>query len=265
SKIIRYAVVGGTIVTVLTSGIVYSQIHPATDSPSEFKVITYNIQQGYSNDGTFNYLGVYETLRDSGADIIGLQETETSRVTSLDMSIIQWLAWKLNMYAYEGPALNDLCYGIALLSRYPITSVELELMPSRGEQTAFISAMINLGGTTINVIVTHFGEYLDDRTAQAVAIYHYVEKLTSSRNILVGDFNTEYGEEPYNITTSIYLDAWLQIYPSGTNGTGFTGNTSGDHRIDMIFYYGLTCTAIEVLTYTTASDHKPVVATFSIE
>lgn len=265
SRIIRYAVPIIAILLLIPSAIVYASINPATTSPNELKVITYNIQQGYSDDGSFNYKGVYEVLRDSGADIIGLQETETSRVTSAQMSIVQWLASKLDMYSYEGPALNDLCYGIGLLSRYPIISVDLQLMPSRGEQTAFISAMIDVGGSTINVIVTHFGEYYDDRLAQAIAIYDYVEKLTVSSSILIGDFNTEYGEQPYNVTIAKYKDAWMELYPTGEDENGFSGNTSGTHRIDMIFYYGfLTCIDIQVLTDAVASDHKPVIATFSL-
>ncbi|MHA1400093.1 MAG: endonuclease/exonuclease/phosphatase family protein [Candidatus Heimdallarchaeaceae archaeon] len=263
SKIYRIIVVFAAIAILIPSAIIYGRTQiPQTQTPTELKVVTYNIQQGFSEDGNFNFHAVYSTLADINADIIGLQETETNRITSLNMDIVQWLAWKLNMYYYQGPALSDLCYGIALLSRYPIKSAEVVLMPSEGEQTAYITSIIEVGSYELNIIVTHFGEYLEDRINQAYSIYQYIQSSSYSRSILLGDFNSEYGSDPYNIITQIYHDAWLRIYPTGLNATGYEGNTSGEHRIDLIFYFGLNALSCRVITESLAADHKPVSASF---
>ena len=44
------------------------------------RILTYNIQQGYSEDGVKNFTGQLDVLRDVDADIIGLQETDSIRV-----------------------------------------------------------------------------------------------------------------------------------------------------------------------------------------
>ncbi len=267
TRISFYSLVTFVTMAFIFSSIFYNVQQSVTypNSPN-LKVVTYNIQQGYSNNGKYNYHSVYLTLQELDADLISLQETETNRITSGNMDIVQWLAWKLNMYYVEGPALDDLCYGVGLLSRYPIESYSVHLMPSEGEQTAFISAIIKYNNKEINIIATHFGEHPKDKLDQAETIYHYVNNLPYSYGLLMGDFNVENGSDPYSVLTQKYHDSWLALYPSGTNTTGYNGDSCGDTRIDLIFYYGQwTVHYCRVVTESLASDHKPVVAIMSVK
>lgn len=64
--------------------------------------MTYNVHQGLSLEGRNNFARVLETIRASGANIIGLQESDTSKITSANSDIVQYLATELGMYSYYG-------------------------------------------------------------------------------------------------------------------------------------------------------------------
>ena len=83
-------------------------------------------------------------------------------------------------------------------------------------------------------------------------------------DLLLGDFNAISNLTEYSIIRTLFNDSWMTVYPSGINGTSYNGSTAEDYRIDYIFYTNIICTACEVITESTASDHKPVVAIFSI-
>lgn len=237
-------------------------------APSTIKVCTYNIFQGFDENGQFNYESVYETLSTIDADIIGLQETETGRITNLNSDIVRYLATRLDFYYYQAPAISESVYGIAILSRYPIIETSLEPLPSATDKRAYISATIDLGDKEINVIVTHFsydGSNIidtDNRFDQANTIIDSTHALNA--DLLIGDFNAISNLTEYSIIRTLFNDSWLTVYPSGINGTSYNGATSEEYRIDYIFYTNIICTACEVITESTASDHKPVVAIFSI-
>ena len=59
--------------------------------------MTYNVHKGLSLEGRNNFARVLETIRASGANIIGLQESDTSKITSANSDIVQYLATELGM------------------------------------------------------------------------------------------------------------------------------------------------------------------------
>ncbi|HEX9013097.1 MAG TPA: hypothetical protein VF813_06265, partial [Anaerolineaceae bacterium] len=68
---------------------------PAPSAETRLRVLTYNIQQGYSADGQKNYLGQLRVMRAADADIIGLQETDTSRIAGGNDDLVGFLASQL--------------------------------------------------------------------------------------------------------------------------------------------------------------------------
>ncbi|MFW9922902.1 MAG: endonuclease/exonuclease/phosphatase family protein, partial [Candidatus Thorarchaeota archaeon] len=111
-----------------------------TGTPTSLKVVTFNIQQGYDISGNLNFSGILADLRNINADIIGLQESDTCRISSGNGDIVRFLAIKLHMYSYFGPKTVTGTFGIALLSKYPIANTKTHFMYSEGEQTATIEA-----------------------------------------------------------------------------------------------------------------------------
>ncbi len=131
---------------------------PAATQPVEaFRVLTYNIQQGYSRDGQSNFEGQLDLIRQTEADIIGLQECDTARIANGNIDIVRYFADRLDMHSYYGPTTTVGTFGIALLSKYPIQHPRTFYLYSLGEQTVVIEAQISVGGETFKVYVTYLG------------------------------------------------------------------------------------------------------------
>ncbi|HZK29381.1 MAG TPA: endonuclease/exonuclease/phosphatase family protein, partial [Clostridia bacterium] len=126
-------------------------------SPRSLKVVTYNIQQGYSEDGQEGFDQQLSLLRELDADVIGLQESDNARIAGGNADIVRYFADKLGMYSYYGPKTVVGTFGIALLSKHPIHHPQTHFMFSEGEQTAMIQASIHVGDKDFNIFVTHLG------------------------------------------------------------------------------------------------------------
>jgi len=213
----------------------------------ELKILTYNIQQGYSDEGLKNYGGQLDVIRGIDADIIGLQESDTNRIANGNADIVRYFADKLNMYSYFGPKTVTGTFGIALLSKFPIENPRTFYMYSEGEQTATIEAQITVAGEIYNVYVTHLGN--GGPLVQQQAILEVVEGVENV--ILIGDFNFRPDSEQYSLTTQTLDDAWLFRWPGGVTDQGID-------PLDRIDHTFLTPgTTVDESTYNPdpASDH----------
>ena len=199
------------------------------------KIFTYNIQQGYSEDGVRNFDGQLALLREADPDILGLQESDTNRLAGGNCVAVRYFADKLNMYSYYGPTPVTGTFGVALLSKYPIRNPETFFLYSHGprrgrhvkEQTAAIRAEITVGEKTFTVVVTHLGNRGPVIQQQAV-----VAGLRGAENaVVMGDFNFRPGSDAYQFTTQSLEDSWV-VYGGG-NVEGREADNR--QRIDHIF------------------------------
>ena len=204
-------------------------LSPDPDIPTqpqpELKILTYNIQQGYSAEGLKNYSGQLEEIREINADLIGLQESDTNRIANGNADIVRYFADKLNLYSYFGPKTVTGTFGVALLSKYPIENPRTFYMYSEGEQTATIEAQITVEGKTFNVYVTHLGN--GGPMIQQQAILEAVDGKDDV--ILIGDFNFRPDSEQYSLTTQTLDDAWLVRWPGGAADQGIDPLDRIDH------------------------------------
>jgi len=217
------------------------------DQKASLRILTYNIQQGYSKDGTRNYDGQLDLIRGLDADVIGLQECDTNRIAGGNSDIVRYLADSLDLYSYYGPKTVPGTFGIALLSKYPIENPRTFYMYSAGEQTATIEAQITVGDRTFNLFVTHLGNGGPIVQQEAV-----MQELEGQENIiLMGDFNFRPETDQYQLTTSMLDDSWLLKWPQGTESQGI--DPAG--RIDHIFVSPGTAVADSQYLAGPQSDH----------
>jgi endonuclease/exonuclease/phosphatase family metal-dependent hydrolase len=199
---------------------------PAEDKNS-LRILTYNIQQGYNEEGLKNFHGQLDLIESMQADLVGLQESDTARIAGGNADVVRYLADRLNMYSYYGPTTVTGTFGIALLSRYPLDNGRTFFMYSEGEQTAAIEAEVVVDGRRFHVLVTHLGNGGPLIQQQQVLV-----RLDGRENVIaVGDFNFRPESEQYALTTMMLEDAWLaaaqqRMIPEGQNI---------DRRIDHIF------------------------------
>src|SRR5699024_2366415 len=100
----------------------------------QIKVGTYNIQAGMDNDGEYNLNSTAEVIRESGADIIGLNEVDVHWGERSDFAnTVKELADELDMEYFFAPIYDmdplnpgepNRQYGVAVLSKYPIIHAE---------------------------------------------------------------------------------------------------------------------------------------------
>ncbi|MHA2334856.1 MAG: endonuclease/exonuclease/phosphatase family protein, partial [Candidatus Hodarchaeales archaeon] len=198
---------------------------PVPDVRTSIKVLTYNIQQGYNEDGIKNFDGQLNILREVDADIIGLQECDTARIANGNGDVVRYFANSLNLHSYYGPTTTVGTFGISLLSKYPILNAQTFYMYSEGEQTATIKAQVQIGTTLFNVYVTHLGN--GGPIVQQEAI---MDEISGENNvILMGDFNFRPFTEQYNLTTTILDDSWLLQWPTGVDDLAYNASSRIDH------------------------------------
>jgi endonuclease/exonuclease/phosphatase family metal-dependent hydrolase len=191
------------------------------------RVLTYNIQQGYSARGSRAPQAQLELMRQIDADIIGLQETDTNRIAGGNADLVRFFADGLGMYSYYGPKVVPGTFGIALLSKYPIEQPRTFYLFSEGEQTAAIQAVIPVGDRRLNVFVTHLGN-----GGPLVQQEEFLAEAGRQDDVIaMGDFNFRPDSEQYALTVEQLRDAWLSRWPGGADDQG---DNPAD-RIDHVF------------------------------
>jgi endonuclease/exonuclease/phosphatase family metal-dependent hydrolase len=216
-----------------------------------FTVLTYNIQQGYSEEGMWNFDGQLALVQRVDPDIIGLQESDTNRIAGGNKDVVGYFANKLDMHQYYGPSPVTGTFGIALLSKYPIQAPKTYFVYSVGEQVAVIEAQITINEKTYNVYVNHLGN-----GGPIIQQEQFLEIVSGKRNIIaIGDYNFRPKTDQYRITMEALEDAF-DLSPVMRVEDEF----DTEDRIDHIFVSPEI--QIEKATYiiSNASDHPAMFA-----
>ena len=191
------------------------------------KIMTYNIQQGFDEEGNKNLEGQLAVIRSLNPDILGLQESDTARIANGNVDAVRYFADRLDMYSYYGPTTTTGTFGIALLSKYPIENPKTFFMYSSGEQTATIEAKISAEGKTYQIFVTHLGN-----GGPKIQLENILTRIDDLKNVIaMGDFNFRPTTDQYDLITSTLADSWLLKWPGGKETPGLLA----DQRIDHIF------------------------------
>ncbi|MGD7705224.1 endonuclease/exonuclease/phosphatase family protein [Microlunatus sp. Y2014] len=239
--------------------------------PVPVRVMTYNIHAGANAQHVFDLQPQIEVIRESGADIVGMQEVDHHWSARSDwISEVEVMAEALGMFAFFGPILdNDPInpgeprrqFGCATLSKYPfILTQDHEILRYADGRYAFgfPQVRVNVDGAHVDVFNSHL-DYRGDpfiRTGQNADMIRIASQFTGQQ-ILLGDLNARPAQPEMQPLWEHWDDAWL----AEGEGPGYTFNAiTPDRRIDYILLKnGPQVTNIEVLD-TQASDHRPLVA-----
>ncbi|MBF8185317.1 endonuclease/exonuclease/phosphatase family protein [Nonomuraea sp. K274] len=232
----------------------------AAQAATSLVVLGWNIH-GESADMT----AIAKVIRDSGANIVTLQEIHRRPDADQVRQLADELGWNITANAHFGAGDNvGPCddpqpgmAGNAILSSYKIlerVTIPLTDFATCPVNRSMAGAKLDLGGgTSITVFSTHLSPGLSAtsvarREAQADKVRTYFGSRTGL--ILTGDFNAK----PTDTLSRKFVSAgWLDTGAKYANKP-----TLGDARIDYIYTKGVTTTSGSVLS-TTASDHRPLV------
>jgi endonuclease/exonuclease/phosphatase family metal-dependent hydrolase len=243
---------------------------PTTES-REVRVLVYNLHAGKDASGADNLARVADLVRQTGADIVLVQEVDrgTRRSGAVDQPAV--LARGTGFTVVFGKTLDydGGEYGIAVLSRWPMMRDTLMRLPveppqqrSGGSYEPRGAQRVIVRGPTgeLALINTHLDASREDhyRRQEARTVVAIVRGAASPA-LAGGDFNsTPDSEVQAEIRQAGLRDAWAEC----GRGHGFTYPADRPiKRIDYLYLTGTaTCTRAVVLE-TTASDHRPLLVT----
>ncbi|MHA1584210.1 MAG: endonuclease/exonuclease/phosphatase family protein [Promethearchaeota archaeon] len=192
-------------------------------------IMTFNIQMGVNRSGNKNYDSQLKLIKDINPDIIGLQESDSSKPGGGNSDVVRYFADKLGYYSYYGPKKVTGTYGNAILSRYPITNALTFFSYSDEDEIGTAQVQIKVGSEIINVFNSHPAGSADAKLAHIQAVMSRVNGL--SNVISMGDFNSRENSTYYNASTAVLVDSFLAIHPNHFD----ENNVNQTRRIDHIF------------------------------
>ena len=226
--------------------------------------MTYNIHVGIGMDKKLDLARIAGVINAQHPDLVGLQEVDRGVQRTQRIDEIAELAKLTRMNSdfafnlrYQGGQ-----YGVAILSRFPIISMDHRFYQNtrEAERRGFIRGEVRIGGLTVNFVTTHLDyQYEDGRLFEAQQLLSALKEVRGPL-ILVGDFNDIPSGQAYQLMRHQFDDAWAE---SRAKDEGFSYPTDKpSKRIDYIFFRAKdrVRTKRAWIVETQASDHVPVVA-----
>lgn len=172
-----------------------SPVEPAT--PVVIRVLTYNIRHGEGRDRVLDLTRTAEAMKKAQADIIALQEVDrfTNRSGGVDQLAELMRLMGMNGEFGRAMAYDGGEYGVGVLSRWPIQSVENNLLPSSEyyEQRTSLTVRVRAGEQGPDFLFTsaHLStsREVGDGLGQAVRLNELLVTSHGVSSILAGDFN----------------------------------------------------------------------------
>ncbi|MEM8549817.1 MAG: endonuclease/exonuclease/phosphatase family protein [Verrucomicrobiota bacterium] len=245
---------------------------------SKIRLLTFNIAHGrglslyqgfHSERGIRkNLAAIARLLRDSGADIVALQEVDERSHWNKALNLARLIQEEAG-YAHAELGVNNrrdgakpLAYGNAILSRFPVHYWDNQPF---GEATlgekGFLYAEVELGGQALPVINLHLDfSSRKRRILQVERVVAYLRERTGSSlaPIICGDFNSR--SKPVNDAVQHLFHTILDygdytIYPAGQRTFPAHWPRKG---IDFVFVPRLYTVCEHRVLKSYLSDHLPV-------
>ena len=230
-------------------------------APLQLRVLSYNIHHGRGVDDQVDLERTAKVINDCQPDLVALQEVDhrTQRTVGIDQTaVLAKLTGLHGLFArqidFEGGQ-----YGQALLSRWPLSELQIHWLPGEPERERRIAptCTVNLPGRPLLFGSTHLHHNNNDfRLRQASAITQ-IFGTRPETVILAGDLNAE----PEHAPVAELLKAWTVVHASRELHT-FPA-VEPTMQIDYIFYRPserLRVVSSQVIDEAIASDHRPLLA-----
>lgn len=162
------------------------------DGVTRVVLASYNVHGCVGSDGRRDVARVARVIERLDADIVGLQEVESSPPSPGEPPQMDLLGHLVGLDAISGPTMErqDGHFGNALLTRLPIRAVRrLDLKFRKREPRGALDVDLDAGGRNLRVIATHLGLLPSERRYQVQRILEAVSSDDESLVVLLGDIN----------------------------------------------------------------------------
>lgn len=156
------------------------------------KVLSYNIHSCFGVDRKYDPERVLRVLNAAAADVIALQEVDSSLDVRDGIDQLRYFAEGTRMHSVMGPTLRKGygAYGNAFLSRAPFVGVtERDLTYRRFEPRGLLEALIRADPVPIRLVNTHLGLKAWERRFQLDHLLESVDWGENRPTLVMGDFN----------------------------------------------------------------------------
>jgi endonuclease/exonuclease/phosphatase family metal-dependent hydrolase len=238
---------------------------PRPRDAGELRVMTFNIQSGLK--GLDKVAGL---IRSASPDIVALQEVDVGSRRARGLNQPAVLAERTGLPHHAHFRTTDLHggpYGVALLSRFPLLSLEQHALPvpAGAEPRTVAHVVLDVEGTEVSVYVTHLTRMpfnSDVRLRQSVTILKLMEGDARPK-LLLGDMN----DTPDSRTVRLFKRELLDVFALSGQGSSKTHPLLGllpGLRIDYVLACQRFMPRGSRVLRVKASDHYPVVADLAL-
>jgi endonuclease/exonuclease/phosphatase family metal-dependent hydrolase len=237
-----------------------------------FRIATYNIHKCRGLDRRVRPERIVEVLKETGADVIALQEVVGLDHADRQHNQVRWIADELGFHYRTGGnrRLHGAAYGNAVLTRLPIAaSHNHDVSWRKNEPRGCLEVLLELEGTQrLRIFNVHLGTGYFERRYQSKKLLDIMNhgSRDAAPRVALGDFN----EWPRGLASHLLEAHFKTAEPRGRVGRARTypGILPLAH-VDHI-YYDSPLHAVKVSIHRTrlaliASDHLPIVAEFRYE
>jgi len=222
-------------------------------------VMTYNINHARGIDARVDLERIVEVIRDSGAQVVSLQEVDRLLPRSGMQDQAREIARALDMDYVYAPNLGigRVGYGNAILSSFPVADWEVVRFRGIKERRGIARVALDLGdGRTLQVFSTHLSFDPTEVRGQARQAMRFIARFPGPK-VIMGDLNLEDHWPEVKLASTRYQDAG--------SSAGFTFPSWAPRcRIDYIFVSRSVTVLGARVIWSEASDHLPVIAHLSL-
>lgn len=246
-----------------------SKLRPAPNSPSEIKVVSYNIRWRSGEELRQLARSFKDDSEIGGAAVLGLQEVDRDRKRTGNKNTARILAEGLGMYyAWAAPPApksdQEEETGVAILSLYPLSQVQRILLPHEGpgsRRRVALGATVTLGKTSLRVYSVHsetrilVERKLDQMKAVLADLNQYPKSMSS---VVAGDFNTweqDAVSKTFTLFTADNFHTPFDEQPTFFRRVLFV---SVDLKLDWIWLRNIENSSYGVNRQIDLSDHWPL-------
>jgi endonuclease/exonuclease/phosphatase family metal-dependent hydrolase len=154
--------------------------------------MSYNVHRCIGNDGRADAPRVARIINELAVDIAGLQEVDSRPGEHHHSAQMDFLAEATGLEAIAGPTIQDgdFFYGNVLLTRHPVLAVRRVSLSVPGrEPRGLLDVDIDVGGHTVQILVTHFGLRHYERRYQAEKLVESLAAHHAALTLVLGDIN----------------------------------------------------------------------------
>ena len=243
-----------------TAALLQACSSPRLARPTPVTILSYNVKHGVGMDGVLDLERAAAVIRAQDPDVVVLQEIDVGCGRSDGVDQARRLAELCgeDMRAEFGPFMDfdGGQYGMAILSRLPITAVHNRRLPDGAEPRTALEVRVQCGAVGPTLIVTgvHLYRTEAERLHQAELLLDLYED-EELPVLLVGDFNSQRGDAVMTRLEEEFTNPAKQG-PAGTFPAPLPVR-----EIDFVLLRPAArfeITAHRVVDEPMASDHRPV-------